>query len=83
MQTRQSLFSYLDALGIAYTTYDHAPVFKVQDAHEILVDLPAFGPCKSLFLKDKKQLSNNATTLLAPNDLVKFIESCGNRLEWF
>jgi Ala-tRNA(Pro) deacylase len=28
-------------------------------------------------------LSNDATTLIAPNDLVRFIESCGNRVEWF
>jgi Ala-tRNA(Pro) deacylase len=132
----------------------------VQEAQDILVALPAFGPCKSLFLKDKKNnlylvvalftttvllkalarmfastdlhfareeklnevlgvlpgsvtpfgllndakhsvivlldkailqhnligvhpLRNDATTLIAPNDLVKFIESCGNRLEWF
>lgn len=28
-------------------------------------------------------LINNATTLISPTDLIVFIESCGNRIEWF
>lgn len=54
MHTPQSLFERLNQLGIKYVTYNHAPVFTVQDAHEILVHLPPHGPCKNLFLRDKK-----------------------------
>lgn len=54
MHTPQTLFERLDALGIKYVNYKHAPAFTVQDAHEILVHLPPFGPCKNLFLRDKK-----------------------------
>ena len=30
--TRADLFARLDALGIAHETYDHAPVFTVEEA---------------------------------------------------
>jgi Ala-tRNA(Pro) deacylase len=50
--SRQDLFDYLDGLGIAHTTHDHAPVFTVEDSAEIKAGLPG-GHTKNLFLKDK------------------------------
>jgi len=54
--TEDELFARLDALGIAYTTYRHAPLFTVEEsqaARDALPDMPG-GHCKNLFLKDKK-----------------------------
>src|SRR6476620_5628457 len=51
--TPEELFARLDALGIAYRTYTHRPVFTVAAAVALRGELPG-GHCKSLFLKDKK-----------------------------
>src|SRR3954451_10328345 len=51
--TREELFARLDALGIAYKTYTHPPVFTVAEAVALRGQLPG-GHCNSLFLKDKK-----------------------------
>ena len=51
--TPEQLFSRLDALGIAYNTFSHPPVFTVAEAAALRGSLPG-GHCKSLFLKDKK-----------------------------
>ena len=49
----EELFAHFDALGIAYRTYSHQPVFTVAEAVALRGKLPG-GHCKSLFLKDKK-----------------------------
>jgi Ala-tRNA(Pro) deacylase len=51
--TPEDLFRRLEALGIAYRTYHHPPVFTVAEAAALRGSLPG-GHCKSLFLKDKK-----------------------------
>jgi len=51
--TRQDLFDLLDRLGVAHLTHDHAPVFRVDEGHEIKAALPG-GHTKNLFLKDDK-----------------------------
>jgi Ala-tRNA(Pro) deacylase len=51
--TRDDLFARLDALGIATTTVEHAPLFTVEQSKALRGDLPG-GHCKNLFLKDKK-----------------------------
>lgn len=51
--SRDALFAYLDALGIAHETRDHAPVFTVEEGEAIKLDMPG-GHTKNLFLKDKK-----------------------------
>src|SRR5438552_13581885 len=51
--TPEDLFARVDALGIAYRTYSHPPVFTVTEAAALRGSLPG-GHCKSLFLKDKK-----------------------------
>jgi len=48
------LYKRLDEWGINYMTYEHAPAHKVSDAQEIIAGLPEHGPCKNLFLRDKK-----------------------------
>jgi Ala-tRNA(Pro) deacylase len=51
--TREGLLGFLDALGIAHTTQDHAPVFTVAESDQIKAHMPG-GHTKNLFLKDKK-----------------------------
>ena len=46
------LLAQLSALGIEVATYDHAPVFTVEESKCLRGSLPG-GHCKSLFLKDK------------------------------
>ena len=53
VMTRDDLLARLGDLGIATETFDHAPVFTVEEARIHCGHLPG-GHCKSLFLKDKK-----------------------------
>ena len=53
MKTRADLFAFFDAHGIAHTTLDHPPVFRVEEGLEIKKALPG-GHTKNLFLKDAK-----------------------------
>lgn len=48
-----ALFARLDALGIAHKTYEHMPVFTVDEAAHLYEGQPG-GHTKNLFLKDKK-----------------------------
>ena len=49
----EDLLAYLENLGIATVTVEHAPVFTVEEAQALRGDLPG-GHTKNLFLKDKK-----------------------------
>ena len=51
--TREDLTRYLDSLGIAAITVDHAPVFTVEEARALRGTI-AGAHSKNLFLKDKK-----------------------------
>jgi Ala-tRNA(Pro) deacylase len=51
--TRAELFAFLDELGIRTQTYDHAPVFTVDEGASLKAGWPG-GHSKNLFLKDKK-----------------------------
>ena len=51
--TREGLLAFLDALGVAHVTHDHAPVFTVGEGADIKAQMPG-GHTKNLFLKDKK-----------------------------
>ncbi|EJL37973.1 hypothetical protein PMI01_00383 [Caulobacter sp. AP07] len=53
MKTRADLFAFLDAHGVAHSTLDHPPVFRVEEGLEIKAALPG-GHTKNLFLKDAK-----------------------------
>jgi Ala-tRNA(Pro) deacylase len=48
-----ALYERLRALGIAWTTHAHAPVFTVEESAGLTASLPG-GHTKNLFLKDKK-----------------------------
>jgi len=47
------LFAALDALGIAYSTVDHPPLFTVDESRAVVAQIPG-GHTKNLFLRDKK-----------------------------
>jgi len=51
--TRADLIAFFDAHGIAHVTRGHAPVFRVDEGHEIKAAMPG-GHTKNLFLKDAK-----------------------------
>jgi Ala-tRNA(Pro) deacylase len=51
--TRDDLMARFEALGIATSTVDHAPVFTVEEARKVHGGIPG-GHCKNLFLKDEK-----------------------------
>lgn len=53
MITEQTLFAYLDSLGITHQTVEHPPLFTVQDGLTIRHTIPGLD-CENLFLKDKK-----------------------------
>jgi Ala-tRNA(Pro) deacylase len=50
---RAGLLRRLDQLGIAHATFEHQPVYTVEEAERHTGHLPG-GHCKNLFLKDKK-----------------------------
>ena len=50
--TRQELFDFLDRQNITYKTYDHEPIFTVEEGAEIKAAMPG-AHTKNLFLKDK------------------------------
>jgi Ala-tRNA(Pro) deacylase len=52
-KTKEDLFRFLDGLGIAHSTKDHAPVFTVAESVALRDEIPG-GHTKNLFLKDKK-----------------------------
>jgi Ala-tRNA(Pro) deacylase len=47
------LFRKLDALGISHRTFEHAPVFTVEESRAVCAHVPG-GHTKNLFLKDRK-----------------------------
>ena len=51
--TPDQLFVSLDALGIAYTTVKHPPLFTVEQSRALRGQIPG-GHTKNLFLRDKK-----------------------------
>lgn len=52
-KSRQDLFSFLEQLGIETRTFEHPPLFTVQDSQALRGEIPG-GHTKNLFLKDKK-----------------------------
>ena len=51
--TRTELFAFFDKLGIATKTFEHEPVFTVEEAKRVHDKVPG-GHCKNLFCKDEK-----------------------------
>ncbi len=54
MLSPQQLFAKLDALGIAQHTFEHPPVFTVDEAKTLRGNLPGHH-IKNLFLRNKKE----------------------------
>ncbi|MFC3072194.1 prolyl-tRNA synthetase associated domain-containing protein [Shinella pollutisoli] len=52
-KTDKDLFQFLDHLGIAHSTREHAPVFTVAESVALRDEIPG-GHTKNLFVKDKK-----------------------------
>lgn len=52
-KTDKDLFQFLDGLGIAHSTREHAPVFTVAESVSLRDEI-AGGHTKNLFVKDKK-----------------------------
>lgn len=52
-ESPEKLFAFLDELGIAHRTFEHPPVYTVDDGTEWRDKVPGLH-CKNLFLKDKK-----------------------------
>jgi Ala-tRNA(Pro) deacylase len=50
----QELLERLDSLGIAYSLYEHPPIFTVAEGLEMERDMPGIH-CRNLFLRDKKK----------------------------
>ena len=46
------LFDYLDRLGVAHTTVEHAATFTVEEGRDLKATIPG-GHSKNLFMKDK------------------------------
>jgi len=76
--TRQDLFDFLDRLGVARRTHDHAPVFTVAESETIKLDMPG-GHTKNLFLRDKAGrlflLCALAETKIQLNALAKLLKA--------
>lgn len=53
-KTPDDLFARFAELGIPTRTYDHPPLFTVEESRRLRGDLPG-GHCKSLFFKDRKE----------------------------
>lgn len=51
--TGKDLFARLDALGIAYKTFEHIAVFTVEESRAACANIPG-AHTKNLFLKDRK-----------------------------
>jgi Ala-tRNA(Pro) deacylase len=52
-KNKNELFAFLDGLGIAHSTHEHAPVFTVAESVSLRDAIPG-GHTKNLFVKDKK-----------------------------
>jgi Ala-tRNA(Pro) deacylase len=52
-ERESALYDRFRALDIAWKTYEHVPVFTVEQSTSVALDLPG-GHTKNLFLKDKK-----------------------------
>ena len=74
--TPDTLFAYLDDLGIVHTTHEHAAAFTVAESAELKSSMPG-GHTKNLFMKDKDEnillISAEAHEQLKLNQLHKVI----------
>lgn len=65
--TPEQLLERLEALGISYEIYHHAPIFTVEEGAPLKEQIPGLH-CRNLFLRDKKKtmflvVAANETTI--------------------
>lgn len=81
LKTDRDLYARLDALGIAYKTYEHEPVYTVGENQTGRGEMPG-AHIKNLFLRDKKKNLVLATVEedrdIDLKDLRKRVGSSGN-----
>ena len=78
----EQLFARLDALGLAYRTVSHPPVFTVEEAKAQRGALPG-AHIKNLFLRDKKKVQRLVVALEdRPIDLKALGDLFGARLSF-
>ena len=53
LATKSELMTFLDNLGLATVTFEHEPVFTVEEAQKVHGNISG-GHCKNLFCKDEK-----------------------------
>ena len=75
--TPAMLFQRLDALGLAYRTVEHPPVFTVEEAKALRGQL-AGGHVKNLFLRNKK--GDAMWLVVALEDRVIDLKALGERI---
>ncbi|MBN7573659.1 prolyl-tRNA synthetase associated domain-containing protein [Clostridium sp. 2-1] len=49
----QKVYEILDLLCIKYTKYEHNPIYTVEEAKNLDIDIPG-GHCKNLFIRNRK-----------------------------
>lgn len=51
----QKVYEILDLLGIKYTKYEHNPIYTVEEAQNLDIDIPG-GHCKIFLLGIEKEI---------------------------
>lgn len=74
--TREDLLALLDRLGVAHTTYDHIPVYTVEEGNQVWHTIPG-RHCKNLFLKDGK---GKLWLVTAPSDRAIDLKTLPDRI---
>ncbi|WP_330408608.1 prolyl-tRNA synthetase associated domain-containing protein [Romboutsia weinsteinii] len=52
-ETEQKVYNILDSLNIEYKRYEHQPVYTIEDASKLNINIPG-TLCKNLFLRNNK-----------------------------
>ncbi|MBK5268774.1 MAG: prolyl-tRNA synthetase associated domain-containing protein [Acidimicrobiia bacterium] len=74
--TPPDLLAYLMALDISTTTFEHPPLFTVEDSKALRGELPG-GHCKNLFLRNKK---GKMWLVVCPEDRELDLKDLGARI---
>lgn len=53
MNKEQRVYDLLEELKIQYTTYEHKPVFTIEEANQLNIDIQG-SHCKNLFIRNRK-----------------------------
>lgn len=61
----KKIYELLDGLNISYKKYAHKPIFTIEEANNLDMDIPG-GHCKNIFICDKKK--KNYFLIVLPDD---------------